>query len=61
MSRSPKQIAAGQRQSLQAMARKIKAMAAEWADVDAFNEGELESLGEKIEELAAPLGGLVAE
>lgn len=58
MSRTPKQIAGGQRRSLEAIEKKLKSMAAEWADVDAFNEGQLEDLADKAKETA---NDLVAE
>ncbi len=52
-----KQMIAGQRRSLEAIKRKLEAMSAEWADVDAFNESELQSLAEKCIEVGE---GLVA-
>ncbi|WP_456293314.1 hypothetical protein [Pseudomonas sp. AK106] len=39
-----KQMAGGQRRSLKAIQRKLEAMAAEWGDVDAYNESALQQL-----------------
>ena len=50
-----KQMAGGQRRSLKAIQRKIEAMAAEWGDVDAYNESVLHQLAQKVEELAESL------
>lgn len=55
MSRTPKQIAAGQRRTLLAIEKKIRALAVEWADEDAFNEGQLEDLADKAKEVARDL------
>ena len=42
-----KQMAGGQRRSLKAIQRKLEAMAAEWGDVDAYNESALQQLAPK--------------
>ena len=47
-----KQIAAGQRRSLQTMKRKLLDMAAQWGDVDVYNESALAELAEKMQEAA---------
>lgn len=52
MAPTHKQIAAGQRRSLLAMKRKLLDMATQWGEVDAFNEGELATLADKIQETA---------
>jgi hypothetical protein len=54
-SRTPRQIAAGQRRSLQAIEKKIRAMSAEWMDEDAFNENQLGDLADKIKEVSRDL------
>jgi len=55
MSRTPKQIAAGQRRSLQAIEKKIRALSTEWMDEDAFNESQLEDLADKVKEVSRDL------
>lgn len=50
-----KQMAGGQRRSLKAIQRKLEAMAAEWGDVDAYNESALQQLAQKVEEKAESL------
>ena len=50
-----KQMAGGQRRSLKAIQRKLEAMAAEWGDVDAYNESALQQLAQKVEEMAENL------
>lgn len=50
-----KQMAGGQRRSLKAIQRKLEAMAAEWGDVDAYNESTLQQLAQKVEEMAESL------
>ena len=52
MAPTHKQIAAGQRRSLLAMKRKLQDMAAQWGEVDAFNEGSLVDLADKMQEAA---------
>jgi hypothetical protein len=52
MAPTHKQIAAGQRRSLLAMKRKLQDMAAQWGDVDAYNEGALTELADKVQETA---------
>ncbi|WP_293766355.1 hypothetical protein [uncultured Aquitalea sp.] len=52
MALTHKQIAAGQRRSLLAMKRKLLDMAAQWGEVDAFNEGELATLADKMQDTA---------
>lgn len=49
---TPKQIAAGQRRSLLAMKKKLLEMAAQWGEVDAYNEGSLADLADKMQEAA---------
>ncbi|MBK0413607.1 hypothetical protein JD974_04225 [Chromobacterium haemolyticum] len=55
MAPTHKQIAAGQRRSLLAMQRKLQDMAAQWGDLDAYNEGALADLAEKIGNTAGDL------
>lgn len=52
---TPKRMIAGQRRSLAAIEKKLQALAAEWGDVDAFNESELESLARKVAEVSRAL------
>lgn len=52
---TPKRMIAGQRRSLAAIERKLQALAAEWGDVDAFNESELDTLAKKVAEVAEGL------
>lgn len=50
-----RQMAGGQRRSLKAIQRKLEAMAAEWGEVDAYNESVLQQLAQKVEEMAESL------
>lgn len=50
-----KQMAGGQRRSLKAIQRKLEAMAANWGDIDAYNESALQQLAQKVEEMAESL------
>lgn len=52
MTRTAKQIAAGQRRSLRAMAKQLRDMAAEWGDIDTYNESALEDMAKDAELLA---------
>jgi len=47
-----KQIAANQRRSLKAMKKKLLDMSAQWGDVDTYNEGYLEELANKVQEIS---------
>lgn len=53
--RTKKQIAAGQRRSLQAMVNKLRSMAYEWDDVDEFNITALDGLILEVEKVAKEL------
>lgn len=55
MSRSPKQVAGAQRRSLRTIEKKLLDMAAEWGDVDAYNEAELEDLANRVSSVAETL------
>ena len=55
MSRTPNQLAGQHRRRLRAIKRKLEDMAAEWADVDAYNEGELANLAETLEDVGQAL------
>lgn len=50
--RTQKQIAAGQRRSLLAMANKLQEMAYAWDGIDEFNIGELEDLMHQVNSVA---------
>ncbi len=50
--RTHKQIAAGQRRSLLAMANKLQEMAYAWDGIDEFNIGELEDLMHQVNSVA---------
>lgn len=50
--RTRKQIAAGQRRSLLAMANKLQEMAYVWDGIDEFNIGELEDLMHQVNSVA---------
>lgn len=50
--RTQKQIAAGQRRSLLAMANKLQEMAYAWDGIDEFNIGELENLMHQVNSVA---------
>lgn len=50
--RTHKQIAAGQRRRLLAMANKLQEMAYAWDGIDEFNIGELEDLKHKVNSVA---------
>ena len=58
MSRSERQLAAGQVRSLRAIRKKLLSMSAEWDGFDQFNMGELERLADQCESVAI---GLVPE
>ena len=53
--RTRKQMAAGQRRSLQAMVNKLRSMACEWDDVDEFNITALDGLVREVEKVAKEL------
>ncbi len=53
--RTPKQIAVGQRRSLKAMRAKLLSMAAEWGEVDTYNMHMLEEAAEKLLDVHANL------
>ncbi|ASJ26236.1 hypothetical protein [Laribacter hongkongensis] len=55
MAPTHRQIAAGQRRTLAAMQRKLQDMAAQWGDVDAWNESALDELATRLEEVAENL------
>ncbi len=56
--RTNKQLAAGQRRSLEAIRRKLLGMAAEWDGVDQFCMGALTDLADRAQETA---GNLIEE
>lgn len=47
-----KQIAAGQRRTLAAMAKKLRDMAAAWGDVDTYCENALEDLAQQADQVS---------
>ncbi|MFT7722244.1 MAG: hypothetical protein QM788_05375 [Roseateles sp.] len=55
MSRSTKQLAAGQRRTLRTLRERLLCMADEWEDVDEFIRGELTDLADQTEELMVAL------
>lgn len=55
MSRTDKQLAAGQRRSLRAMRAKLLTMSGEWEDLDQSNVSFLEELADQVEQVALAL------
>lgn len=55
MSRTDKQLAAGQRRTLRAMREKLLAMASEWDDRDMFNLAAFEYLADQCDEVGKTL------
>lgn len=53
--RSERQMAAGQVRSLRAIRKKLLDMSAQWDGVDQYNMGELETLADRCELVAAEL------
>ena len=52
MALTAKQIAAGQRRTLNSIAKRLRDMAAQWGDVDTYNESALEDMAKDAELLA---------
>lgn len=61
MSRSEKQLAAGQRRTLRAMRERLLRMAAEWGGVDQFNASALTGLADQAENVAVEMVALADE
>lgn len=55
MSRTDKQIAAGQLRSLRAMRAKLLTMSGEWEDLDQSNVAFLEELADQVEQVSLAL------
>lgn len=55
MTRSARQIAAGQIRSLRAIREKLLDMSYQWADVDEYNKSALSDLADKTETVACEL------
>lgn len=50
---TPKQMAAGNRRSLEAIANRLENMSAKWGDIDEFNMSILDELIKKVRETAS--------